>query len=618
SKPQKGPGPGGCPVGAGSAPAPPATPARVLWVRGGGLGQRPKDLGLPRIRRWGKIRPGPKTLLGQPRGASTTPPPPCTLCGAPKSLGTLEPRCHGGRSRPAAAPVLILLLQQDRAPAQHQSGGGAPSWVLKCRRGGVPLQGPGLWGGLTPRRKDLPPSQGDPCGGILARAGFWGCPEPRGEPLRGAWGGVEREPRGNIAHNNNKRSSNGNNNNGNGDNNNSNGNNNSSNGNNSNSNNGNSNSNSDSNNTNGKDNNRNDNNNRGKNNEGAVLARRTALTARGAKLLQEKGLKQRGEDEEPPRSRGARGAAVPGMAACWGTWTGRRVLSVATGAGAVYLLYRTVAEALSSVPGGTDRYRLESPDHQDGLPVEEVLSRRVCEELLEMLRAQQDGRSRSAILRSITRCVYLMDTKNPTCSPEHIQLVASCLDDHNGDTKVQALNTLRAFATRSLFTARVQDFYPKILDLVISSRDTEVQVAALRLLNALPVPPNIEPLLRRAVPNLLGFLQWDNYAIQVRRPPRPAGTPQHGAHPPSRIPGVSAAAGPQAAHRAVPQGRAPARHPQLPGPARIPEPHEQLAAGEAAPSTRSFSARTPTWTNTSWSCSSTPRRECSSRRANSS
>uniref|UniRef100_A0A8B9DE82 Armadillo repeat-containing domain-containing protein n=1 Tax=Anser cygnoides TaxID=8845 RepID=A0A8B9DE82_ANSCY len=204
------------------------------------------------------------------------------------------------------------------------------------------------------------------------------------------------------------------------------------------------------------------------------------------------------------------------MAACWGTWTGRRVLSVATGAGAVYLLYRTVAEALSSVPGGTDRYRLESPDHQDGLPVEEVLSRRVCEELLEMLRAQQDGRSRSAILRSITRCVYLMDTKNPTCSPEHIQLVASCLDDHNGDTKVQALNTLRAFATRSLFTARVQDFYPKILDLVISSRDTEVQVAALRLLNALPVPPNIEPLLRRAVPNLLGFLQWDNYAIQLQ------------------------------------------------------------------------------------------------------
>nr|XP_047926875.1 armadillo repeat-containing protein 12 isoform X2 [Anser cygnoides] len=159
------------------------------------------------------------------------------------------------------------------------------------------------------------------------------------------------------------------------------------------------------------------------------------------------------------------------MAACWGTWTGRRVLSVATGAGAVYLLYRTVAEALSSVPGGTDRYRLESPDHQDGLPVEEVLSRRVCEELLEMLRAQQDGRSRSAILRSITRCVYLMDTK---------------------------------------------DFYPKILDLVISSRDTEVQVAALRLLNALPVPPNIEPLLRRAVPNLLGFLQWDNYAIQLQ------------------------------------------------------------------------------------------------------
>uniref|UniRef100_A0A8B9C752 Armadillo repeat containing 12 n=1 Tax=Anser brachyrhynchus TaxID=132585 RepID=A0A8B9C752_9AVES len=179
------------------------------------------------------------------------------------------------------------------------------------------------------------------------------------------------------------------------------------------------------------------------------------------------------------------------MAACWGTWTGRRVLSVATGAGAVYLLYRTVAEALSSAPGGTDRYRLESPDHQDG---------------------GWEGTAGVPPLPPPCPCLSFPSRG----TPEHIQLVASCLDDHNGDTKVQALNTLRAFATRSLFTARVQDFYPKILDLVISSRDTEVQVAALRLLNALPVPPNIEPLLRRAVPNLLGFLQWDNYAIQLQ------------------------------------------------------------------------------------------------------
>lgn len=46
-----------------------------------------------------------------------------------------------------------------------------------------------------------------------------------------------------------------------------------------------------------------------------------------------------------------------------------------------------------------------------GVPVEEVLNRKVCEELLEMLRVQQDGRSRSAILRSIARCIYLMDTE---------------------------------------------------------------------------------------------------------------------------------------------------------------------------------------------------------------
>uniref|UniRef100_A0A8B9VY74 Armadillo repeat containing 12 n=1 Tax=Anas zonorhyncha TaxID=75864 RepID=A0A8B9VY74_9AVES len=217
-------------------------------------------------------------------------------------------------------------------------------------------------------------------------------------------------------------------------------------------------------------------------------------------------------------------------------------------------------------PGATAAPRLLA-----GLPVEEVLNRKVCEELLEMLRVQQDGRSRSAILRSIARCIHLMDTEvkgtlwaqhqgtplrsgvlrfpspshpyhhpipspspshlypisipshpalvslqKPTCSPEHIELVASCLDDHNRDTKIQALNTLRAFVTRSLFTDKIRDYYPKILDMVSCSRDMGVHLAALQLLNALPVPPNIEPLLRRTVPNLLGFLQLDNHNIQLQ------------------------------------------------------------------------------------------------------
>lgn len=71
-----------------------------------------------------------------------------------------------------------------------------------------------------------------------------------------------------------------------------------------------------------------------------------------------------------------------------------------------------------------------------------------------------------------------------------------------------------------------QDYYPKILDMVTCSRDMGVQLAVLQLLNALPMPPNIEPLLRRTVPNLLGLLQLDNYNIQVRCPPCPAGTPR--------------------------------------------------------------------------------------------
>uniref|UniRef100_A0A8B9C5L5 Armadillo repeat containing 12 n=1 Tax=Anser brachyrhynchus TaxID=132585 RepID=A0A8B9C5L5_9AVES len=189
------------------------------------------------------------------------------------------------------------------------------------------------------------------------------------------------------------------------------------------------------------------------------------------------------------------------MAACWGTWTGRRVLSVATGAGAVYLLYRTVAEATRAppcAPGCCGSHPHPHPHpHPHLLPIP---SHPILSHLHPHPIPSHPG---------------LASLQNPTCSPEHIQLVASCLDDHNGDTKVQALNTLRAFVSVSP-PRLLADFYPKILDLVISSRDTEVQVAALRLLNALPVPPNIEPLLRRAVPNLLGFLQWDNYAIQLQ------------------------------------------------------------------------------------------------------
>lgn len=50
----------------------------------------------------------------------------------------------------------------------------------------------------------------------------------------------------------------------------------------------------------------------------------------------------------------------------------------------------------------------------------------------------------------------LVSLQKPTCSPEHIELVASCLDDPNRDTKIQALNTLRAFVTRSLFTDKIR------------------------------------------------------------------------------------------------------------------------------------------------------------------
>ncbi|KAM8795895.1 armadillo repeat-containing protein 12 [Eudromia elegans] len=201
------------------------------------------------------------------------------------------------------------------------------------------------------------------------------------------------------------------------------------------------------------------------------------------------------------------------MAACWDKWTGRYVLSVATGAGAVYLLYKTIQAGLSCPPGGAEPpsiARLAMGRDGGGGDSREL------RKLLAALGQRQDDYARSMVLNSITRCVYLLEAEAAACSAEDIRLVASCLEEGDKEITIQALNALKAFANIRKFHGQIQEYVPKVLELVTSTWDAEVHVAGLRLLQALPLPEHLEPLLRRAVPALVDVLQNDGPLAQVQ------------------------------------------------------------------------------------------------------
>ncbi|XP_068773949.1 armadillo repeat-containing protein 12 isoform X2 [Struthio camelus] len=202
------------------------------------------------------------------------------------------------------------------------------------------------------------------------------------------------------------------------------------------------------------------------------------------------------------------------MAACWEKWTGRYVLSVATGAGAVYLLYKTLQAGLSSPPGGAEPLSVARlAAERDGPGARDS---RELRKLLSALGQRQDDYSKSMVLHSITRCVYLLEAEAAACTHEDIRLVASCLDDKAKEIKIQALNALKAFSSIRKFKIKIQEYIPKILELVTSTWDSEMHVAGLRLLGGLPLPDHTHPLLRRAAPALLDFLQTDSTLAQVQ------------------------------------------------------------------------------------------------------
>uniref|UniRef100_H0W9L4 Armadillo repeat containing 12 n=1 Tax=Cavia porcellus TaxID=10141 RepID=H0W9L4_CAVPO len=193
----------------------------------------------------------------------------------------------------------------------------------------------------------------------------------------------------------------------------------------------------------------------------------------------------------------------------------KSVVGLATGAGALYLLYKAVRAGIQCKPP----LCTTSPICIARLAIERERHGRDSGELrrlLNSLECKQDAYNRSMILHSITRCVYLLEAEASACSTDDIRLLGDMLDDDNKSVKIQALNALKAFSGIRKFRLKIQEHTIKVLELISTIWDTELHVAGLRLLNNLPLPDFVHPQLRRVMPSLMEIVQSDHILSQVQ------------------------------------------------------------------------------------------------------
>ncbi|XP_036024382.1 armadillo repeat-containing protein 12 isoform X3 [Onychomys torridus] len=193
----------------------------------------------------------------------------------------------------------------------------------------------------------------------------------------------------------------------------------------------------------------------------------------------------------------------------------KSVVGLATGAGAIYLLYKAIRAGIKCQPPLCSN----SPICIARLAIERERHGRDSGEirrLLNSLECKQDEYAKSMILHSITRCVYLLEAEASACTTEDICLVGEMLDDKDNSVRIQALNALKAFSGIRKFRLKIQEHSIKVLELISTIWDTELHVAGLRLLNSLPMPDYVHPQLRRVMPALMEIMQSDYILSQVQ------------------------------------------------------------------------------------------------------
>nr|XP_023401089.1 armadillo repeat-containing protein 12 [Loxodonta africana] len=131
------------------------------------------------------------------------------------------------------------------------------------------------------------------------------------------------------------------------------------------------------------------------------------------------------------------------------------VVGLATGAGAIYLLYKAIKAGIKCQPP----ICTNSPICIARLAIERERHGRDSGELRRLfnsLECKQDEYAKSMILHSITRCVYLLEAEASACTVDDIRLVGYMLDDEDNSVKIQALNTLKAFSGIRKFRLKIQ------------------------------------------------------------------------------------------------------------------------------------------------------------------
>ncbi|XP_058441553.1 armadillo repeat-containing protein 12 isoform X3 [Marmota monax] len=220
----------------------------------------------------------------------------------------------------------------------------------------------------------------------------------------------------------------------------------------------------------------------------------------------------------------------------------KSIVGLATGASAIYLLYKAIRAGLKCQPPlcsnspiciarecpvpGERAPPQEAPaseaspvERPKGLAIERERHGRDSGELrrlLNSLECKHDGYTRSMILHSIARCVYLLEAEASACTNDDIKLVADMLEDKDTSVKIQALNALKAFSGIRKFRLKIQEHSIKVLELVSTIWDSELHISGLRLLNNLPLPDYVHPQLRRVMPALMEILQSDYNMAQVQ------------------------------------------------------------------------------------------------------
>ncbi|XP_006882110.1 PREDICTED: armadillo repeat-containing protein 12 isoform X2 [Elephantulus edwardii] len=193
----------------------------------------------------------------------------------------------------------------------------------------------------------------------------------------------------------------------------------------------------------------------------------------------------------------------------------KSVVGLATGAGALYLIYKVIKAGITCQPPLCSG----SPVCIARLAIERERYGRDSGELRRLfnsLECKQDEYAKAMILHSITRCVYLLEAEASACTPDDIRVVGNMLDDNDNNVKIQAMNTLKAFSGIRKFRLKIQEYSIKVLELISTIWDSELHIAGLRLLNNLPLPDFVHPQLRRVMPALMEILQCDYILAQVQ------------------------------------------------------------------------------------------------------